>query len=266
MSLYAEAPTSKIARLVAGKFAARPRLAAFFGPDRITVLSRSEASLPIRRALLGVVARAVKPIRRGEDLEFNLPVTVRIFLPVETPIARRTPPAAPTAATGPVATTSVDAWYRISDADQDGESAASAPIHITTTNRAAALALPATTRDGFRIWRATVEDGQYRYAGLNLGSGGTWVDTVAEEDLRDELAPILDYQESLVWEAIETLYTGEAEMLEEEGRYHADAALEVSLRGPALVARRNLLVYEFDAAFPILVEAATGQNVTAGAP
>lgn len=266
MSLYAEPATAKIARLVAERFAARPALAAFFGADRITVLSRSEASLPIRRPLLGVVPQSVKPIRRGEDLEINLPVTVRIYLPVETPIARRTPPAAPTAATGPVTTTSVDAWYRISDADQDGESAASSPIHITTTNRAAALALPATTRDGFRIWRAAAEDGQYHYAGLCLGSAGTWVDDVADVELRDELAPILDYQESIVWEAIETLYTGEAEMLEEDGRYHADAALEVSLRGPALITRRNLLLYEFDAVFPILIEAATGGNVTAGAP
>jgi hypothetical protein len=266
MSLYAEAPTSKVARLVAQLLAARPRLAAFFGADRITVLSRAEASLPIRRPLLGVVPQSVKPIRRGEDLEFNLPVTVRIYLPVETPIARRTPPAAPTAATGPVSATSVDAWYRISDADQDGESAASDPVRITTTLRAAALALPATTRAGFRIWRATAENGQYHYAGLCLGSAGTWVDTVAEAALRDELAPILDYQESLVWEAIETLYTGEAEMLEDGGRYHADAALEVSLRGPALITRRNLLLYEFDAVFPILIEAATGTNVTAGAP
>ena len=266
MSLYAEAPTSKVARLVAQLLAARPRLAAFFGPDRITVLSRSEASLPIRRALLGVVAQSVKPIRRGEDLEINLPVTVRIYLPVETPIARRTAPAAPVAATGPASTISVDAWYRISDADSSGESAASEPVHVTTTNRRAALTMPVTTRDGFRIWRSSAEDGQYHYAGLCLGSAGTWVDDVADADLRDELAPILDYQEAIVWEAIETLYTGETEMLEDGGRYHADAALEVSLRGPALITRRNLLLYEFDAIFPILIEAATGENVTAGAP
>lgn len=266
MSLYAEAPTAKIARLVAARYAARPRLLAFFGADRITVLSRAEASLPIRRALLGVVPQSVNPVRRGEDLEINLPVTTKIYLPVETPIARRTPPAAPTVATGPVSTTSVDAWYRISDADQDGESAASAPVHITTTNRRAALTMPATTRDGFRVWRASAEDGQYHYAGLCLGSAGTWEDDVPDADLRDELAPILEYQEAIVWEAIETLYTGETEMLEEDGRYHADAALEVKLRGPGLVARRNLLLYEFDAVFPILVEAATGQNVTAGAP
>lgn len=264
MSLYAEASTSKIARLVAEKLAARPRLAAFFGADRITVLSRSEASLPIRGALLGVVAQSVKPIRRGEDLEINLPVTVRIYLPVETQIARRTSPAAPVAATGPVSTTSVDAWYRISDADSSGESAASLPVHVTTTNRLASLTMPATTRDGFRVWRASAEDGQYHYAGLSLGSAGTWVDDGATG--RDELAPILDYQEAIVWEAIEALYTGETEMLEDGGRYHADAALEVNLRGPALVTRRNLLLYEFDAVFPILVEASTGTNVTAGAP
>lgn len=266
MSLYAEPSTSKIARLVAERFAARPALAAFFGADRITVLSRAEASLPIRRPLLGVVPQSVKPLRRGEDLEINLPVTVRIYLPVETPIARRTPPAAPSAATGPVSATSVDAWYRISDADQDGESAASAAVHVITTLRQAALTMPVTTRDGFRIWRSSAEDGQYHYAGLCLGSAGTWVDDVADADLRDELAPILDYQEAIVWEAIETLYTGETEMLEDGGRYHADAALEVNLRGPALITRRNLLLYEFDAVFPILIEAATGENVTAGAP
>ncbi len=263
MSIYAEAPTSKIARLVAEKLAARPRLAAFFGADRITVLSRSEASLPIRSALLGVVAQSVKPIRRGGDLEINLPVTVRIYLPVETPIARRTAPSAPVAATGPVSTTSVDAWYRISDIDSEGESAASEPVHVTTTNRLASMTMPATAREGFRIWRASAEDGQYRFAGLSIGSAGTWVDDGTVQ--RDELAPILDYQESIVWEAIETLYTDEAEMLENGGRYHADAALEVNLRGPDIAAGRNLLLYRFDAVFPILIEAATGTNVTAGA-
>jgi hypothetical protein len=266
LSLYSEPSTSKVARLVAQVLAARPRLVSFFGADRITVLSRAEASLPIRRPLLGVVPQSVKPVRVGGDLEFNLPVTVRIYLPVETPIARRTAPAAPAAATGPVTTTSVDAWYRISDVDQYGESAASAAVHVTTSLRAAALTMPVTTRDGFRVWRATAEDGQYHFAGLSLGSAGTWIDTVAEADLRDELAPILDYQEALVWEAIEALYTGEAEMLEDDGRYHADAALEVTPRGPALITRRNLLLYEFDAVFPILIEAATGTNVTAGAP
>jgi len=267
VSLYSEPSTSKIARLVAQKFAARPRLVSFFGADRITVLSRAEASLPIRRPLLGVVPQAVKPVRIQGDFSIEFPVTVRIYLPVETPIARRTAPTAPTAATGPTSTTSVDAWYRISDADSAGESAASAAVHITTTNRLAALTMSTTTRDGFRVWRSDAEDGQFRFAGLSLGSGGTWVDYVAAADLRDELAPILDYQEALIWEAIETLYADdEAEMLEDEGVYHADAALDVEPRGPVLVQRRNLHLYEFDAVFPILIRAATGQNVTAGAP
>lgn len=267
MSLYSEPSTAKIARLVAEKLAARPRLVSFFGADRITVLSRAEISLPIRRPLLGVMPKAVKPVRTSTDLAFELPVTVRAYLPVETPIARRTPPAAPVAATGPVSTTSVDAWYRISDADSAGESAASAAVHITTTDRSAALTMPATTRGGFRVWRSDSEDGQYRFAGLSLGSGGMWIDTVAAADLRDELAPILDYQEAIVWEAIEALFAdGDAEMLEDGGRAHADAALSIDLRGPLLIERRNLHLYEFDVVFSVLIEAATGQNVTAGAP
>ncbi len=106
MSLYTEAPTSKIARLVCQLLAARPGLLAFFGADRITVYSRAEANTPIRTPLLAVIPQAVKPVRVGEDLEINLPVLIRAYLPVETPIARRTPPAAPTATQGDASTTS----------------------------------------------------------------------------------------------------------------------------------------------------------------
>ena len=266
MSLYTETSTTQIARLLASLLAANTKLAAFFGTDRITVLSRSEAQTPIRKPLLGIVPQVVKPVRVQGDLEMNLPVSVRLYLPVETPIARRTAPAAPTVAQGATSTTSGTFWYRISEVDEDGESAASAAVSVTVSSKTPVLTLPATTRLGFRIWRATSENGQYRYAGLSLGSAGTWSDTVAAADLRDELAPILDWQESLVWEAITTLFTGDAELLEESGRYHADAALEVEPKGPVLVARRNLYFYEFLATFPIVVEAATGTNVTSGAP
>ena len=64
----------------------------FFGADRITVLSRAEASIPIRHPLLGVVPQAVKPVRIQGDFSVEFPVTVRIYLPVETPIARATDP------------------------------------------------------------------------------------------------------------------------------------------------------------------------------
>jgi hypothetical protein len=266
MSLYTEAPTSQLARLVAEKLAVVPSLLSFFGADRITVLSRAEAQTPIRTPLLGIVPLEVKPVRVGEDLEINLPVLVRFYLPVETPIARRTPPAAPTVAQGAASTTSGTFWYRISDADSAGESAASAAVSITVTNKTPVLTFPATARSGFRIWRATAEDGQYHYAGLHLGSGGTWSDTVTAADLRDELAPILDYQEMLVWAAIKAMFaTPDAEMLEDGGRQYADAALNVDPRGPVLITRRNLMLYEFNATFPIVVNAATGQNVTSGA-
>lgn len=263
MALYTEAPTSELARVVADKLAVVPGLLAFFGADRITVLSRAEVQAPIRTALLAVIPREVKPVRTGEDLEINLPVLIRFYLPVETPIARRTAPAAPTATAGDASSTVGTFWYRISDADQDGESAASLPVSITVDHHTPVLGLPATTRDGHRIWRATAEDGQYHYAGLALRGITSWADTVAAADLRDELAPILDYQEMLMWAAIKALFaTPDAEMLETAGRYYADAALEVDPKAPVLVTRRNLMLYEFPATFPIVVNAATGLNVT----
>lgn len=263
MSLYTEAPTSELARLVAQKLAAVPSLLSFFGSDRITVLSRAEAQVPIRRALLAVVPREVKPVRIGEDLEIHLPCLVRFYLPVETPISRRTVPTGLSVAQGATSTISGTFWYRISDVDSDGESAASAPVSITVTLHTPVLTLPATARSGLRIWRATSEDGQYHLAGRTLAGTTSWADTVAAADLRDELAPILDYQEMLVWAGIKALYADpDAEMLEEGGRYHADAALEVEPRGPVLITRRNLMLYEFNATFPIVVSAATGENVT----
>lgn len=263
MALYTEAPTSELARLVADKLAAVPGLVSFFGLDRITVLSRAEIQTPIRTPLLAVIPREVKPVRVGEDLEINLPVLVRIYLPAETPIARRIPPDAPTATAGDASSTVGTFWYRISDADSEGESAASAPVSITVDHETPVLGLPATTRDGHRIYRATAEDGQYHCAGLALRGVTTWADTVAEADLRDELAPILDYQEMLVWACIKAIFaTPDDEMLESGGRYYADAALEVEPRGPVLVTRRNLMLFEFDYTFPIVVNAATGQNVT----
>jgi hypothetical protein len=266
MSLYTQPSTSKIAELVAARFAADAGLVSFFGADRIAVLSRAEIQCPIRKALLGVIPQSVKPVRVGEDLEINLPVLVRAYFPVETPIARRTAPTGLAVNQGPASGISGTFWYRFSEVDQDGESAASAPVSITVTSHTPRLSFPATTRDGFRVWRATAEDGQYHFAAVLPAGTTTWDDTVAAAELRDELAPILDYQEMVIWRAIQVLYTDDAEMLEEGGQAYADAALEVDLRGPVLITRRNLMAYDFNATFPIVVHAATGENVTSSAP
>lgn len=265
MSLYVQPSTSKVVELAIRIPAADAGLVSFFGADRITVLSRSELQIPIRTPLLGAMPQPVKPLRVGEDLEINFPVLFRVYFPVETPIARRTPPAGLAVTQGPASAISGEFWYRISDADEAGESAASGPVSITVTNHTPRLAFPVTARDGFRIWRASERDGQYHFAASVLSGTATWDDTVAAADLRDELAPIPDYQEMVTWACIQALYTNDAEMLEDGGRYYADAALSVELRGPFYVARRNLMAYEFNAVFPFVASAATGQNVTSGA-
>lgn len=254
-----ETPHGVIPFVMRELLAAGAGMAAFF--DRIAVVEESQLAGPIRIPSLLVVPGELAQVRVvGGQMECDQPVSILGVFPPETPWVPDLPaPAAPT-----LTPTGTSGWtgalrYRVTQANEWGESEASPESLVTVS--AAGITVTRPTLDAsatcWRVWASAVGRTALRWAATLPASVTSWLD---DGTRRDDLAPIPFHAERWLDEAQAILIRNE--VLLYGGTRYASAAMESQITGERRIPVRNLRVRELFVKVPTLVDAATKRILT----
>lgn len=257
MSISYDSVSTIIPRRVRAILAADADLAAYF--EQITLADLYQLEGPIRPPALFVVPGTMKQDRQvGGETEATYSVHVVAVLPVPTPfrydLAALNAPTAGLTSSGPLTGTY---GYRVTQFNADGESEASALLTSSPSAQWVTITRPSLSASalGWRVWRTEAGRSALRHAVTLRADATTWVDTLPDSALGDELAPIPFYAEALLDHAAKVIYANER--LVETGTAYASAAVTVQQGRDEIATARNLRVRELVVSIPTYFDSTT---------
>ena len=254
-----DTPHAVIPLVIREILAANAALAAFF--DRIEVRERRQLRGPIVRPSLLVVPGTLAQLRAtGGGMDCNFSVSILAALPPETlwtpTLAAH---AAPTAVAAGAGALTGDYRYRITQANEWGESEAGAELSVTADADVVTVTRPTLSASAtcWRVW-ASVAGRTALWWGATLPAATTsWID---DGTRRDDLCPIPFLAEDKLNDAQSVLMQNES--LTWSGVRYATEAMESQIVGDDVIPVRNIRLRELLVKIPTLVDPVTKRILT----
>ena len=263
MAISYTSPSTIIPNVVRALLAADAEIAAYF--ERIAVSDLYQLDGPIMTPSLYVVPGTLSHDRQvGGETESTYTLSVVGVFTYPTPFlyglaATAAPSLTQSAGTGQH--TGAMTYY-VTQFDARGESIASPSAAITVTAKDVTVARPtlASGALGWRIWRTKAGGKSPRHAATLRASESSWLDTLPDAALSDELAPIPFYAESVLDYVASVLYANET--LTYSGTSYASPALLCQQGRDEIASARNLRVRELVVTVPTYIDPAANTVIS----
>lgn len=254
-----DTPHAVIPLVIREILAANAGLAAFF--ERIEVRERRQLRGQILRQSLLIVPGQLTQLRAtGGGMDCNFSVSVLAAFPPEilwTPaLAALAAPSVTASGTGSM----TGAYrYRVTQANEWGESAAGAEATVTADADVVTVTRPslAASATCWRVWASDAGRTALRWAATLPAAATSWVD---DGTRRDDLAPIPFLAEDKLDDAQSVLIQNES--LTWEGVRYATEAMEAQIVGDDVIPVRNIRLRELLLKIPTLVDPVTKRILT----
>lgn len=248
-----DSPHAVIPLVVREILAADAGLAAFF--DRIAVVERRQLRGPIVRPSLLIVPGVLTQVREiGGTMDCTFSLSVIGVFPPETQWSPHLAAVqAPTLSVAGSGSMSGVYRYRITQANELGESEAGTEATSATAASNQITVTRPTLAAGATCWRVWASDAgrtALRWSATLPAATTTWAD---DGTRRDDLAPIPFLAEDWLDGAQSVLLQNET--LEYSGTRYATAAMECEVSGDDVLPTRNLRIRELVVKVPTLVDA-----------
>ena len=264
MAISYTSPSTIIPNVVRSILANDAEIAGYF--ERIAVSDLYQLDGPLKTPSLYVVPGTLSHDRQvGGETESTHTISVVGVFPYPTPFlyslaATAAPVVAQTSGTAQHTGAFV---YYVTQFDANGESAASPGASISVSAKDITVTKPtlASGALGWRVWRTKAGGKSPRHAATLRASETSWVDSLPDAALSDELAPIPFYAESVLDYVASVLYANET--LTYSGTNYATPALLCQQGRDEIAAARNLRVRELVVTVPTYIDPAANTVISA---